>query len=58
MNNIIRFCEVLSVVDDKAGLRIKVRLEPEDANCKYIDDLPYCFPLLPKLNSINSKVGE
>ena len=41
MNNIIRFCEVLSVVDDKAGLRIKVRLEPEDANCKYIDDLPY-----------------
>ena len=38
MNNIIRFCEVLSVVDDKAGLRIKVRLEPEDANCKYIDD--------------------
>lgn len=58
MNNIIRFCEVLSVVDDKAGLRIKVRLEPEDANCKYIDDLPYCFPLLPKLIHINPKVGE
>lgn len=58
MSNIIRFCEVLSVVDDKAGLRIKVRLEPEDSDCKYIDDLPYCFPLLPKLIHINPKVGE
>lgn len=58
MVSIIRFCEVLSVVDDKAGLRIKVRLEPEDADCKYIDDLPYCFPLLPKLIHINPKVGE
>lgn len=56
--NIIRFCEVLSVNDDKAGLRIKVRLEPEDNNCKYIEDLPYCFPLLPKLIHVNPKVGE
>ncbi len=57
-SNIIRFCEVLSVNDDKAGLRIKVRLEPEDNNCKYIDDLPYCYPLLPKHLHINPKVGE
>jgi hypothetical protein len=55
---IIRLCEVLSVTDDKAGLRIKVRLEPEDNDCKYIDDLPYCFPLLPKLIHLNPKVGE
>lgn len=58
MANIIRFCEVLSVIDDKAGLRIKVRLEPEDKDCEYIDDLPFCFPLLPKLIHINPKVGE
>ena len=34
MANIIRFCEVLSVIDDKAGLRIKVRLEPEYWNMR------------------------
>lgn len=61
MNNkeiIIRLCEVLSVYDDKAGLRIKVRLEPEDADCDTIEDLPYCFPMLPKHLHINPKKGE
>ena len=58
MANIIRFCEVLSVTDDNEGLRIKVRLEPEDSDCKRVDDLPYCFPLLPKLIHVNPKVGE
>lgn len=62
MNNInpvlIRFCEVLSVYDDNAGLRIKVRLQPEDADYKTTDDLPYCFPLLPKHLHVNPKVGE
>lgn len=59
MNNslLIRFCEVLSVIDDNAGLRIKVRLH-EDSNYKTTDDLPYCFPLLPKHIHINPKVGE
>lgn len=55
---IIRFCEVLSVEDDQAGLRIKVRLDPEDCDCLYTKDLPYCFPLLPKHIHINPKVGE
>lgn len=57
-STIIRLCKVLSVDDDQAGLRIKVRIEPDDADCKYIEDLPYVFPLLPKLIHINPKVGE
>lgn len=60
MNNpiLIRLCEVLSVVDDQAGLRIKVRLNPEDNKIKTIEELPYCFPLLPKHLHINPKLGE
>lgn len=57
-NLIVRLCEVLSVEDDQAGLRIKVRIEPEDGDIKYIEDLPYAFPLLPKLIHVNPKVGE
>lgn len=57
-NIIIRLCEVLSVEDDKAGLRIKVRLDPEDGNIKYVEDLPFAFPLLPKLLHVNPKIGE
>lgn len=55
---IIRICKVLSVVDDKAGLRIKVRLEPEDGDIDNDSDLPYCFPIMPKMIHINPKVGE
>ena len=55
---IVRICEVLSVEDDNAGLRIKVRIDPDDGNIKYIEDLPYAFPLLPKLLHVNPKVGE
>lgn len=57
-NIIIRLCEVLSVDDEQAGLRIKVRLEPEDGDIDDIDDLPYAFPLLPKHLHINPKIGE
>lgn len=57
-NSLIRFCEVLSVTDDNAGLRIKVRLRPEDADYKTVEELPYCFPLLPKHVHINPKIGE
>lgn len=55
---IIRLCEVLSVEDDSEGLRIKVRIDPDDDNIKYIEDLPYTFPLLPKMLHVNPKVGE
>lgn len=55
---IIRLCEVLSVEDDNAGLRIKVRIDPDDGDVQYVEDLPYAFPLLPKLLHVNPKVGE
>lgn len=56
---VIRLCEVLSVEDDQAGLRIKVRLW-EDSESLYptIEDLPYCYPLLPKHIHLNPKIGE
>lgn len=57
-DKVFRECEVLSVEDDKAGLRIKVKLHPEDADCETIDDLPYCYPLIPKHFHINPKKGE
>ena len=57
-DTIIRLCEVLSVEDDNAGLRIKVRIDPDDGDIQYIEDLPYAFPLLPKLIHVNPKVGE
>lgn len=57
-DKIFRECEVLSVIDDKAGLRIKVRITPDDADCETIDDLPFCYPLLPKHFHINPKEGE
>lgn len=55
---IVRLCEVLSVEDDNEGLRIKVRIDPDDDNLRYIEDLPYVFPLLPKMLHVNPKVGE
>ena len=57
-DKIFRECEVLSVIDDKGGLRIKVRIHPDDSDCETIDDLPFCYPLLPKHFHINPKVGE
>ena len=54
---LFRECQVLSVDDDKGALRIKVRLDPED-NYKELEDIPYCFPLLPKHFHINPKEGE
>ena len=56
-NYIFRECEVLSVNDDQGGLRIKVRIDPED-NMLPIERIPFCFPLLPKHFHINPKVGE
>ena len=56
-DKIFRECEVVSVNDENACLRIKVRLQPEDNNTA-VEDLPYCFPLLPKHFQVNPKVGE
>lgn len=55
--NIIKICQVIDVYDENDGERIKVRLSPEDDR-KSDDDVPYAFPLLPKLLHIKPKVGE
>ena len=54
---IIREAEVVSVDDKYMGGRIKVKIGGLDSN-KSTPDLPYCFPLLPKLIHVNPKVGE
>lgn len=56
-NAIIKICQVVDVFDDTDGERIKVRLSPEDDK-KYNNELPYAFPLLPKLLHVKPKVGE
>ena len=55
---IIREAKVLSVDDKYRGGRIKVRLGGIDANIANDIDLPYCFPLLPKIIHVRPKVGE
>lgn len=55
---IFRECEVLSNYDDSMGMRIKVKLHPEDTDCQTIEDLPYCFPLMPKIFQVLPKKGE
>lgn len=54
---IVREGRVVSTEDDKAGNRIKVRLGGLDGTLSD-DELPYCFPLLPKLLHVYPKVGE
>lgn len=56
-DTILRICEVIDVVDDQGGLRIRVRIEPYD-NYLRNSELPYCFPLLPKMFHVNPKKGE
>lgn len=52
-----RICEVISIDDESDAGRIKVRLKPED-NSKPDSELPYAYPLLPKMFHIMPKVGE
>lgn len=57
-NYTLKRATVISTTDDADGLRIKVRLFPEDNQTANDADLPYCFPLLPKMLHVNPKVGE
>lgn len=54
---IIREAKVLYADDGYDCMRIKVRLGGLDGT-KTDEELPYCFPLLPKLMHITPKVGE
>lgn len=55
--NVTRYAEVLSVDDTKDGDRIRVRLEPEDQGLS-LEEIPYAFPLLPKMLHVKPKVNE
>ena len=54
---ILREAKVISVDDEYGGYRIKVRLGGLDAD-KSDEDLPYCFPFLPKLVHVYPKESE
>lgn len=54
----LRRSKVISTTDAYGGMRIKVRLYPEDNSISSDDDLVYCFPLLPKMLQVQPKVGE
>lgn len=54
---LLRICRVVDTEDDCGGDRIKVRLGAYD-NDKTIEELPYCFPLLPKLFHVIPKKNE
>lgn len=54
---VLRIAKVDSVFDDNNGGRIRAIVLPEDRG-KSWDDIPYAFPLLPKMMHIVPKVGE
>lgn len=54
---IMKICRVIDVDDAQDGERIKVRLSPYDNRLKD-SELPYAFPLLPKMFHVKPKVGE
>lgn len=54
---ILKLCQVVDIFDEVDGERIKVRMSPEDDR-KSDNELPYVFPLLPKLIHIKPKIGE
>lgn len=53
-----KICKVFSVSDDTDSDLIKVRFRPEDDKIGKVEDLPDCFPLLPKMFWVKPKVGE
>lgn len=55
---ILKRAKVVSTADAYDGMRIKVRLYPEDNQTSDDSNLPYCFPLLPKMIHVQPKVGE
>lgn len=53
----VRYCEVINVKDDTDSDMIQVHLHPEDDNIPP-QDIPYAFPLLPKMFHVKPKKGE
>lgn len=49
--------QVISINDEQDGERIQARLKPAD-NFRKDKDVPFAFPLLPKMLHVKPKVGE
>lgn len=56
-NRTIFYGEVMSISDETDGGRIRVRI-PELDNRTANNELPWCFPLLPKFFHVYPQVGE
>ena len=56
-STVLRIAIVVDTFDENDGKRIKVRLLPEEARLS-VSELPYAFPLLPKMVHVMPKVGE
>lgn len=54
---ILRFGKVVDIFDDADGQRIKVRVDSFDRG-RSDEQLPYSYPLLPKMIQIKPKIGE
>jgi len=57
-SELIYIAKVVSVDDKFDGGRIRVRIQGIDNPNTKNNELPYCFPLLPKFLNIMPKVGE
>ena len=56
-NNIIKIAKVINNDDENCGFRIKARIFSEDDNLSDAE-LPFAFPLLPKMVHVLPKIGE
>ena len=54
----IYYGEVLSLDDETDGGRIKVKILDLDNQITDIEELPYCYPLVPKFFHVYPRVGE
>lgn len=56
-DNILKIAKVIQNNDENCGFRIKARIFSEDDNLSD-NELPYAFPLLPKMMHVLPKIGE
>lgn len=56
-NTVLRIAKVINTLDKDDGKRIQALVLPEDAHTP-ISNIPYAFPLLPKMVHVTPKEGE
>lgn len=58
LDNMITLGEVVSIKDENNGGRIRVRIRPTDNMIKRDENIPFAYPLLPKMLHIKPKLHE